>query len=83
MVVRTGRPLGELGGCQIRDRCAQAVRGELAGQPAYLADELVFVVDVDSPASASELAALLEAGDRVAEIPKSIRAGAAVKRVSA
>ena len=44
---------------------------------------IVYLVDVDSPASASELAALLEAVDRVAEIPKSIRAGAPVKRVSA
>jgi anti-sigma factor RsiW len=44
---------------------------------------IVYVVDVDSPASVSELAALLEAVDRVAEIPKSIRAGAVVKRVSA
>jgi uncharacterized OsmC-like protein len=42
-----------------------------------------YLVDVDSPASVSELAALLEAADRVAEIPKSIRAGAAVKRVNA
>jgi anti-sigma factor RsiW len=41
-----------------------------------------YVVDVDSPASVSELAALLEAVDRVAEIPKSVRAGAGVKRVS-
>jgi len=44
---------------------------------------IVYVVDADSPGLASELAALLEAVDRVAEIPKSIRAGAAVKRVSA
>ena len=44
---------------------------------------IVYVVDVDSPASAGELAALLEAVDRVAEIPKSIRAGATVTRGSA
>ena len=39
------------------------------------------MVDVDSPASASELDALLEAMDSVAEIPKSIRAGATVERM--
>jgi hypothetical protein len=41
------------------------------------------VVDVDSPASAGELDALLEAADSVAEIPKSIRAGAPVERIGA
>jgi hypothetical protein len=40
-----------------------------------------YVVDVDSPASAGELNTLLEAVDAVAEIPKSIRAGASVERV--
>jgi hypothetical protein len=40
-----------------------------------------YVVDIDSPASAQELDALLEAVDAVAEIPKSIRAGATVERV--
>src|ERR1700759_2980879 len=39
-----------------------------------------YVVDVDSVASAGELDALLEAVDSVAEIPKSIRAGATVER---
>jgi len=42
-----------------------------------------YVVDVDSPASAGELDALLEAVDAVAEIPKSIRAGATVERMGA
>jgi uncharacterized OsmC-like protein len=42
-----------------------------------------YVVDVDSPASAGELDALLEAVDSVAEIPKSIRAGATVERMGA
>jgi uncharacterized OsmC-like protein len=41
---------------------------------------IVYAVDVDSPASVSELAALLEAADSAAEIPKSIRAGATVER---
>jgi len=39
-----------------------------------------YVIDVDSPASVDELEALLEAVDTVAEIPKSIRAGAPVVR---
>jgi hypothetical protein len=41
VLVRTGRRLGELGGCHCRDRFTQTVRSELAGQPAvYLANEL-------------------------------------------
>ena len=44
---------------------------------------IAYVVDVDGPASVSQLAALLDAVDRVAEIPKSVRAGASVKRVGA
>jgi uncharacterized OsmC-like protein len=39
-----------------------------------------YVVEVDSPASADDLAGLLEVVDSVAEIPKSIRAGASVER---
>jgi uncharacterized OsmC-like protein len=42
-----------------------------------------YVVEVDSPAAAHELDALLEAVDSVAEIPKSIRAGSAVERIRA
>ena len=42
-----------------------------------------YVVDVDTPASVDELDALLDAVDSVAEIPKSIRAGAPVDRVRA
>lgn len=40
-----------------------------------------YVVDLESPASARELDALLEAVDSVAEIPKAIRAGTTVERV--
>lgn len=40
-----------------------------------------YLVDVDTPAPANELDALLDAVDSVAEIPKSIRAGAPVGRV--
>jgi uncharacterized OsmC-like protein len=39
-----------------------------------------YAVDVDSPASSTELGRLLETVDGVAEIPKSIRAGATVVR---
>jgi uncharacterized OsmC-like protein len=42
---------------------------------------ITYVVDVDSPASPAEQDALLDAVDAVAEIPKSIRAGAVVERV--
>lgn len=42
-----------------------------------------YVVDVDSPASADDLDAVLEAVDSVAEVPKAIRAGATVERVLA
>jgi uncharacterized OsmC-like protein len=40
-----------------------------------------YVVQIDSPASADELEAVLAAVDSVAEIPRSIRAGASVERV--
>lgn len=42
-----------------------------------------YVVDVDTTASAEELSVLLDVVDSVAEIPKSIRAGASVARVRA
>lgn len=42
-----------------------------------------YVVDVDTSASVDELDALLDTVDSVAEIPKSIRAGASVDRVRA
>jgi hypothetical protein len=41
---------------------------------------ITYAVSIDSPAPASELDALLDVVDSVAEIPKSIRAGAAVER---
>lgn len=40
-----------------------------------------YAVQIDSPASAEELDALLQVVDSVAEIPRSIRAGAPVQRV--
>jgi uncharacterized OsmC-like protein len=44
---------------------------------------ITYIVDVDSPASEHEQDALLDAVDSVAEIPKSIRAGATVGRARA
>jgi uncharacterized OsmC-like protein len=41
---------------------------------------ITYAVDLDSPASPDEIAALLRRVDDVAEIPKSIRAGARVQR---
>jgi len=41
---------------------------------------ITYVIDVDSPAPAGDLSDLLDVVDSVAEIPKSIRAGAAVQR---
>ena len=41
-----------------------------------------YSVEVSSDASADQLAQLLEAVDRVAEIPRAIRAGATVRRIS-
>ncbi len=43
---------------------------------------VAYAVEVDTPASAEELAALLTRVDAVAEIPKAIRAGAPVARVT-
>jgi uncharacterized OsmC-like protein len=40
---------------------------------------IVYGVEVDSPASADELARLLDRVDEVAEIPRAIRAGATVR----
>jgi uncharacterized OsmC-like protein len=41
-----------------------------------------YSVEVSSGAPADQLARLLEVVDRVAEIPRAVRAGAAVRRVS-
>jgi uncharacterized OsmC-like protein len=41
---------------------------------------ITYAVNIDSPAPASELDALLDVVDSVAEIPRSIRAGAPVER---
>ena len=44
---------------------------------------ITYAVDVDSPAAEPELDALLRVVESVAEIPRSIRAGATVERVRA
>lgn len=41
---------------------------------------IAYAVSIDSPAAASDLDALLDVVDSVAEIPRSIRAGAPVER---
>ena len=43
---------------------------------------ITYLVDIDSAASTSELDVLLEVVDSVAEIPKSLRAGAPVERIT-
>ena len=43
---------------------------------------ITYSVEVSSPASSEELAHLLDVVDEVAEIPRTIRAGAPVQRVS-
>ena len=41
---------------------------------------ITYEVELDSPASADELASLLDHVDEVAEIPRAVRAGAPVRR---
>jgi uncharacterized OsmC-like protein len=43
---------------------------------------ITYSVDISSDAPASELVRLLEIVDKVAEIPRAIRAGASVQRVT-
>jgi hypothetical protein len=44
--------------------------------------DIDYPAEIDSPASQDELDALLHQVDAVAEIPKAIRAGASVQRIS-
>ena len=48
---------------------------------AWTSTGITYQVDVDSPASADELARLLTRVDEVAEIPRAVRAGATVRRI--
>ena len=61
----------------------QGVRVSASGEfnrETWQSTGISYVVDVDTPASRAEVEALLAAVDATAEIPKSIRAGAAVVR---
>lgn len=80
-------------GCVLNDayREAAALGVELAGVrvvavggfdiPSWTSTGITYSVQLDSPASAEELARLLDLVDDVAEIPRAIRTGAPVRRV--
>ena len=82
-------------GCVLNDvyreaeRLSTAIRGvRVSASGGFNTDTwqstgISYVVELDSPASAYEQDALLDAVDSVAEIPKSIRAGATVERTRA
>ena len=81
-------------GCVLNDiyREAAALGVELAGvrvtatggfdTETWRSTGISYVVEVSSAASPGDLARLLEAVDEVAEIPRAIRAGAAVRRAT-
>ena len=81
-------------GCVLNDiyREAAALGVELAGvrvtaaggfdTETWRSTGISYVVEVSSAALAGDLARLLEAVDEVAEIPRAIRAGATVRRVT-
>jgi hypothetical protein len=50
------------------------------GTLTWISSGITYQVELDSPASAQELAALLDRVDDVAEIPRAIRAGTTVRR---
>lgn len=60
------------------------VRVDAAGgfDGAWQSTGVEYVVQVDSPAGAAELAHLLEVVDAAAEIPRALRAGVPVRRVA-
>ncbi len=62
----------------VRVRAAGAFDAET-----WASSGVAYAVELRSPASAEELAELLAVVDRVAEIPRAVRAGAAVGRVEA
>ena len=49
---------------------------------AWTSTGITYAVEVDSPAGAADTARLIEVVDEVAEIPRTLRAGAAVRRVA-
>jgi hypothetical protein len=58
------------------------VRAEGGFDDDWRSTGIAYAVEVDSPATASEVAALLARVDDVAEIPKALRSGTTVARVS-
>ena len=58
-----------------------SARGEFDEQT-WQSTGVTYAVEVDSPASADEVASLLAHVDRVAEIPRTLRAGMTVERES-
>jgi hypothetical protein len=61
----------------------EGVRVEAAGDydlQTWQSTGIDYTVQIDSPASRDDLATLLQLVDRVAEIPRAIRAGAPVRR---
>ena len=59
-----------------------SARGEF-DQATWQSTGIAYDVEVDSPASADDVASLLEQVDRVAEVPRALRAGMTVERARA
>jgi hypothetical protein len=59
-----------------------SARGEF-DQETWQSTGIAYDVEVDSPASADDVASLLEQVDRVAEVPRALRAGMTVERARA
>ena len=57
-----------------------SARGEF-DEETWQSTGVSYAVEVDSPASADDVAALLAQVDRVAEVPRALRAGMTVERV--
>jgi hypothetical protein len=65
-------------------RSPDGVRVTASGgfDPSWASSGIQYAVDVDGTLSDDAVSALLEAVDEVAEIPRTLRAGTTVKRVS-
>jgi OsmC-like protein len=57
-----------------------SARGEF-DQETWQSNGVTYAVEVDSPASVDDVASLLAQVDRVAEVPRALRAGMTVERV--
>ena len=64
------------------DRVRVLVRGDFSGDPA-VSSEVEYDVDLEGAAPRSQLEALIERVDEIAEIPNSLRRGTAVRLGSA